>query len=424
MAEKKIRQSLKKLIFNDRYLIIVSLFLAVVVWVVTSINIGDVESKTIRVEVPVKLGDKVSDQLSMQYYSLQDTIDISVTISGAKYVIGQVDENDLTVNFDTSAVNRTGVQNIPILVSNNSNLDFNVTSTYPSSIEAYFDVNMTKTFDLYLDFDETNVAEGYTFGVPVLSEDKIVVSGPKTYVDSIERAFLTIDFGEDKELTEPYKKECMIEYDGIGVEQNYLNVTSRTDSKHTLSKVSVTLPVLKVTVLPVSVELEDQPEGVDEGTIAINYSEESIEAGVLDSANISSAVIGTVPFNKIGLGKTSFDFDVTNLKGITVLDEKLKTITATFDVSSSYEMRRIGIKRGDVIVEGLSQSQSAEVKSLSKYYVSVIVPKDVSASSLELELKVDVTEKSEDGSYPLNVSILNNDNCWVYSTYSATVEIS
>ena len=424
MAEKKIRQSLKKLIFNDRYLIIVSLFLAVVVWVVTSINIGDVESKTIRVEVPVKLGDKVSDQLSMQYYSLQDTIDISVTISGAKYVIGQVDENDLTVNFDTSAVNRTGVQNIPILVSNNSNLDFNVTSTYPSSIKAYFDVNMTKTFDLELDYDETNVADGYTFGVPVLSEDKIVVSGPKTYVDSIERAFLTIDFGEDKDLTEPYKKECMIEYDGIGVEQNYLNVTSRTDSKHTLSKISVTLPVLKVTVLPVSVELEDQPEGVDEGTIAINYSEESIEAGVLDSANISSAVIGTVPFNKIGLGKTSFDFDVTNLKGITVLDEKLKTITATFDVSSSYEMRRIGIKRGDVVVEGLSNSQSAEVKSLSKYYVSVIVPKDVSASSLELELKVDVTEKSEDGSYPLSVSILNNDNCWVYSTYSATVEIS
>ena len=97
---KKIRKNLKKLIFNDRYLIIVSLLLAIVVWVVTSINIGDVETKTIKISAPISLGDEVSEQLSMQYYSLQDSIDINVTISGAKYVIGQVDENDLLVNFD------------------------------------------------------------------------------------------------------------------------------------------------------------------------------------------------------------------------------------------------------------------------------------------------------------------------------------
>ena len=424
MANKNIRKSLKKLIFNDRYLIIVSLFLAVIVWIVTSINIGDVESKTIRIEAPVKLGDKVSDQLSMQYYSLQDTVDINVTISGAKYVIGQVDENNFAVNFDTSAVNRTGEQTIPILVTNDSNLDFTVTSTYPASVEAFFDVNATKTFDVYLEYDEKNVADDYVFGVPVLSEDKVVVSGPKTFVDQIERTYLDVDFGNDKDLTEPYKTECDIEFKGIGLEKNYLTVTSRTDSKSELSKISVTLPVLKKTTLPVSVELEDAPEGVDEGTISINYSQESIEAGVLDSADISSAVIGTINFNKVSTGKNTFDFDVTELKGITVLDEDLKTITATVDVSSSYEMKTLGIKRSDVIVEGLSASQSANVRNLSKYYVTVMIPKDVSASSLELELKVDASEKSEDNTYPLSVTILNNDDSWVYSTYSATVDIS
>ena len=424
MANKNIRKSLKKLIFNDRYLIIVSLFLAVIVWIVTSINIGDVESKTIRIEAPVKLGDKVSDQLSMQYYSLQDTVDINVTISGAKYVIGQVDENNFAVNFDTSAVNRTGEQTIPILVTNDSNLYFTVTSTYPASVEAFFDVNATKTFDVYLEYDEKNVADDYVFGVPVLSEDKVVVSGPKTFVDQIEKTYLDVDFGDDKDLTEPYKTECNLEFKGIGLEKNYLTVTSRTDSKSELSKISVTLPVLKKTTLPVSVELEDAPEGVDEGTISINYSQESIEAGVLDSADISSAVIGTINFNSVSTGKNTFDFDVTELKGITVLDEDLKTITATVDVSSSYEMKTLGIKRSDVIVEGLSASQSANVRNLSKYYVTVMIPKDVSASSLELELKVDASEKSEDNTYPLSVTILNNDDSWVYSTYSATVDIS
>ena len=424
MAEKNLRKSLKKLIFNDRYLIFVSLLLAIIVWIVTSINIGDVESKTIKIDAPVKLGDQVSDQLSMQYYSLQDTIEINVTFSGAKYVIGQVDENDFKVKFDTSAVNRTGIQSIPILVSNNSNLDFTVTSTYPSSIEAFFDVNMTKTFDLYLNFDESNVEEGYTFGEPVLGEDKVIVSGPKTYVDQIDKAVLNVDFGTDEKLTEPYKGECNIEFEGIGVEANYLTVTSRTDTSTAINKVSYTLPVLKTVTLPVSVDLEDAPEGIDEGTITISYSQESIEAGVLDSADISGAVIGSIKFSDIGIGKNTFEFDVTELKGIAVLDEKLKTVSATVNVSSSYETRTIGLKRSDVIVEGLSDSQSANVRNLSKYYATVIIPKEVSASSIELELKVDVSEKSEDNTYPLTISILNNDNAWVYSTYKATVDIN
>ncbi len=424
MADKRLRKTLKKLIFNDKYLIIVSLFLAVIVWIVTSINIGDVEEKTIKIDVPIKLGDEISDQLSMQYYSLQDTVELSVTFSGAKYVIGQVGENDFSVKFDTSDVSRTGDQRIPILVSNNSNLDFTVTSVYPSSVEAYFDVNLTKTFDLNLEYDEKNVADGYTFGEPVLSEDKIVVSGPKTFVEQIENAVLNVDFGSSKDLTEPFKTECAIEFEGIGYEASYLSVTSRTDTENQLSNIAVTLPVLKVKTLPVSVQLEDAPDGVDEGLISITYSKDSIEAGVLDSADISGAVIGTLDFTKISTGKNTFDFDVTNLKGITVLDKDLKTITATVNVSSSYELKTIGIKRSDVLVEGLSDSQKASVRNLSKYYVTVIAPKDVSASSLELELKVDVSEKSEDNSYPLTVTITNNDNAWVYSTYTATVDIT
>ena len=424
MAEKNIRKSIKKLIFNDRYLIIVSLVLAVIVWIITSLNIGDVESKTIKIQAPIKLGDEMSEQLSMQYYSLQDSIDINVTFSGAKYVIGQVDENDFKVVFDTSAVNRTGEQSIPILVTNNSNLDFTVTGTYPSSIDAYFDVNMTKSFDVEVDFDENNVAEGYVFGFPVLSEDKVIVSGPKTYVDQIERAFLTVDFGENTALTEPYKAESNIEFEGIGVESNYLTITSRTDTNNPITAVSYTIPVLKKVTLPVSVDLEDAPEGIDEGSITINYSKDSIEAGVLDSADISKAVIGTINFSKIGTGKNTFDFDVTNLKGITPLDENLSTITATVNVSSSYEYKSISIKRSDIVVEGLSEKESANVTNLSRYHITVVAPKDVQTSSLELELKVDVSERKDDNKYPITVSVLNNDNVWVFSTYTATIDIS
>ncbi|MBE6741288.1 MAG: hypothetical protein E7570_03205 [Ruminococcaceae bacterium] len=424
MPDKKVRKLLKKIVFNDKYLLILSLFIAIIVWIVTSINIGDVETKTIKVNAPISLGDEVSEQLSMQYYSLQDSVEISVTISGAKYVIGQVDENDFSVNFDTSSVNRTGEQSIPILVTNSSNLDFSIASTYPSSIDAFFDVNMTKTFDIHLDYDESNVAEGYTFGDPVLSEDKVVVNGPKTFVDKIEKCYVDVDFGSNKELTEPYKAECDIKFDGIGIESNYLTVTSRTDQKTAISSVSVTLPVLKIVTLPVSVEFDTQPEGLDEGLITVNFSQESFEAGVLDSANISTAVLGTINFSQIHLGTNTFDFDVNKLKGIKPIDEELDKITVTIDVSSSYRVNTISVNTSNVIVEGLSDSQTAKVRGLDKYSISVIAPEDISASSLEIEMKVDVSKKSDDNKYPITVTVLNNDNAWVYSTYTATVDIS
>ncbi|MBE6720816.1 MAG: hypothetical protein E7571_09245, partial [Ruminococcaceae bacterium] len=186
MKNKRTGFDFRRLIFNDKYLIITSLLLAVLIWIVTSLNIGTSENKTLRIDVPIKLGDEVSEQLGMQYYTLQDTIELNVTISGAKYAIGQVTESDLNIRFDTSNVNRTGEQSIPILVSNGSNnLDFTVSSTYPSSVDAYFDVNETRTFSVNVNYDDTAIADGYTFGTPVLNEDKVVISGPKTYVDKI-----------------------------------------------------------------------------------------------------------------------------------------------------------------------------------------------------------------------------------------------
>ena len=221
MADKNNKISLRKLIYNDKYLIIVALLLAVLIWTVTSLNIGTDETKTINIEVPITLADELSEQVGMQYYSLQESVEVSVTISGPKYVIGQVSESDLSVKFDTSNVNRTGAQSIPILVTNKSKtLDFAVTNTYPSSIDAYFDVDASKTFDLYLSYDESKVADGYMFGTPVMSEDKVIVSGPKTYVDKIEKTSVYVDLSGEENLTKPYNADCDIQID---VENRHLH---------------------------------------------------------------------------------------------------------------------------------------------------------------------------------------------------------
>lgn len=428
MAEnntKKTNFSLKRLIYNDKYLIIFSLCLAVLVWTVTSLNIGIDETKTIKVDVPISLGDEVSEQLGMQYYSLHDTLELSVTISGAKYVIGQVTGDDLNIKFDTSSVNRIGEQSIPILVTNGSKtLDFNVTSTYPSSIDGYFDVNDTKTFDLYLKYDDSAVAEGYSFGNAVLSEDKVIISGPKTYVDKIDRASVNVDFGADKDLTEPYSAECKINIEGSGVETSYLTMTSKSDLKTPIKTVSVTLPVLKEKMLPVDVAFEDVPKSIADDIVDVRYSLDSIDAGVLDSADITTAQIGTISYNQLTVGRNEFNFDITNLKGITLLSDKHKSVDIVVTVSDKYEEMRIPVSESDVIITGVKDNNKAKVKDISMNYVTVVAPKNTNVSAADIELKCDVSEVSKDNKYPVDVLIKKHNNSWIYGTYEATVNIT
>lgn len=414
--------SFKRLIYNDKYLIIISLLLAIVIWIIASINIGTDEVKTIKIDAPITLGDEVSDQLGMNYYSLHESIELSVTISGPKYVVGQVTANDLGVTFDTSSVNRTGVQNIPILVKNKSRtLDFDVTSTYPSTIEAFYDVSETKTFDLNLEYDENKVADGYTFGTPVMSEDKVQISGPKTYVDKIKRAVVNVDF-DGNNLTQLYKNDCPIQIDGYGIETNYLSITPKDDSENKISSVSVSIPVLKKMTLPVVVNIDDEPFDIGSGVI-ISYSNTQLDVGVLDSANITQAVIGNISYNQLKLGRNEFSFDVTNLHGITVLED-VKNIDVTVTVTGRYHMINVPISTSDVLIEGVPEGRKAKIKSIDSTSLSIIVGDSANITSSDLQIKCDVSDESEDGKYPIQAIVVTNNNSWVYGTYYANIELT
>lgn len=414
--------SIRRLIYNDKYLIIVSLLLAVVIWIATSLNVGTAESKTIKMNVPIKLGDEISEQLGMQYYSLQDSIDINVTITGAKYVIGQVTPEDLGVKFDTSSVNRTGAQTIPILVSNSSKrLDFEISGTYPSSIEGFFDVNASKVMDLSLDYDKDAVADGYIFGTPVMSEDKIVVSGPQTYIERLESARVNVHFDNEEKLTTMYKEKCNIEFTGSDIQSSYFSVTSRTDTSTPLKNVSITIPVLKKANLPVSIDFTGKPSGMNPNSMWIRYSKTNVDAGILDSTDIDKATIGTIDFSKLTVGKQTVTFDITKLNGITILDNT-KEITATITISNSYDEKSVQIDKSKIAIEGVPDGYKAIVKSIEKNNIIVVAPKNTPILSTDLTMKCDVSEQKDSKQYPIAITV-NNNASWVYGEYSATIQL-
>lgn len=413
--------SLSTIIYNDKYLLVLSLILAVLVWIASSISVGATETRNVRCSVPIKLGDSVSKQLSVDYFSLQDTVDINVSIDGPKYVVGQVTQDDLNITFDTSSVNRTGIQTVPIRVTNKSKTkEFEVKSFYPNSIECYFDVNQSKTLDIQVEYDKSNIADGYVIGTPVLSENKIVISGPKTYVDKIRGAYVEVEFGTDTNLTEPQTQDCKILFKGDGVDTSYLTISTKEENPKVIETVSATLPILKEMTLPITSTFEGKPSGVPTGAVSVRYSTNKITVGVLQSANISTVDIGTISFNALSTGRTEFEFRPNTIDGITVLDDNT-VVKATVTVNSNYVKQRIKINTSKVTVEGAKVGSTSRVKSLDNYFVTVIAPRGTYISSNDLVVKCNISEKSKDNTYPLDISVSNN-SCWVYGTYNAVVE--
>lgn len=413
--------SFSKLIYNDKYLFVLSLFLAVVVWITSSISVGSEETRTVKVDVPIKLSGQVSEQLGMQYYTLQDTVEVSVTVSGAKYIVGQVGENDLDISFDTSSVSKTGDQRVPIVVKNKSNtLDYSIDAVYPSTVDCFYDVDQTKTFDVNLVYDDSVVANGYVFGTPVLSEDKITISGPKTYVDRIERLYCQVNFGNKKDLTEQFTQDCDVHIEGDGIITNYLTLISRNDSTKEVDKVSVTLPVLKVVTLPVSATFEDKPEGIDDSVFSVSYSVNSLKAGVLATADISSANIGTIDFCDLTVGTQSFDFATDSINGVAVLDD-VSTITATVTISSNYVEQVVRVNKSNIAIEGAESGSNLSVTYLDDATVTVLVPRGTEITADDLSMKCDVSTKSKDNKYPVKITVANS-SCWVYGKYIAEIK--
>lgn len=67
------------------------------------------------------------------------------------------------------------------------NADFTISSYYPTTYKAYFDVEDEKTLDINLNYENKDfIADGYVMGEALLSEKVAKISGPKSYVSKVK----------------------------------------------------------------------------------------------------------------------------------------------------------------------------------------------------------------------------------------------
>lgn len=418
-AKKKKKFSIRKLVYNDKYLIALSILAAIVIWVVTSISYSPETTKKIVVPVAVDFSDTLAEQLGIEYYDSTD-ITVEVTVSCKKYLAKDIDEGDITAYLQTGTVTSTGYHSVPILVTPNEGQDFTIVSYYPTSAEGYYDIYDEQSFPIDISFSNTNfTADGYVTGQTTLSEETVTVEGPKGYVSRVKNVSASVSL--DNNLTESQ----LVELELVALDEN----GNKVDYVKIREQVTANIPVLKVQNLEPSVNFINAPANAKD-LVEIKYSVKSIEAGVLETAADGSLVLGEIDFSQVKVGDNEFTFNIDEIGGVTALDGT-KEVEVTVTVPSDFETKTLVISRSNISASAPS-GYSAKVTSLQRAQITVIASKDeidsITADNLVMTCDINNADGSEiktgTSAYPIIFTLKNTKTAWVYGTYNANVEVT
>lgn len=422
--KKKSRLSLRKLIYNDKYLIIISILLSLVVWIVTSINLSPETTKTITVPVTVDFSGTAADQLGLKCFG-DESFDVDVTVSCKKYLAMEITADDINVVLDTNAVTTSGYTDVPLKVDTDNNADFKVTSYYPTVYRAYFDIEDEKTMDIDIRYtNEDFIADGYMMGEPLLSESTVTVRGPRTYVSQVDSVISNVNI-EEKLNTTTSMDLTLTAVDSYGSRVSYITLDTGSEG------LTLTIPVLKEMTLGVTSSFTGKPSKVDISEFDITYSLDKVSAGVLEESNTKEANIGTIDFSQLKDGENEFSFNVDALNGIVILNN-IDSIKVNVTVPDKYTSTSVNISSGNVSVINVPDGYKATVSSVNAQNVTVIGEESnlENLTSSNIKLVVDLSKTGSNElktgltTFDAATAVENLDTCWVYGKYKVTVNIT
>ena len=427
MAQKKNKKnkfSLRKLIYNDKYLIVISIVLAVVIWVATSMNLSPETTKTITVPVTVDFSDSAAEQLGIKCFG-EETIDVDVTVSCKKYLAKDITADDMKVYLQTNVVTSSGSYDVPIKVETSDTADFKVTSYYPTVYRAYFDFEDEKVMDLDIKYaNEDFIEQGYTMGQPMLSQSTVTVKGPRSYVMQVAAVSATVNIEEKLKATKTMDIVATA-LDSYNSKVNYITIDSGTEN------LTITIPVLREMELEVAANFTGKPSKINTSDFGIYYSVNKVNAGVLEEAKINKAVIGDIDFSSLKPGTNKFTFNVDSLDSYVILD-KIDEIDVTVNVPSEYKEKTVSVGYGSVKVINVPDGYKASVTGISTGNITVIGTEssleNLTASNVNLVVAFSNVDKDKlkecTASYQITTALENSDTCWIYGEYNAYVNIT
>lgn len=300
----------KAFLGNNKVMVLLSLLLAIFIWIGFTLNEADDVVRVVE-NVPVTIDDSLPSQLGLQAFGVEDlTVDVKVT--GPRYLVGDnvLTADNLSVTAKAAQVDEAGSYTLLLSAkSKDDNADYVVQGPDATYVEVYFDKPVTKTVPLESVVkcnEDALVKEEYTTADPVLSTETVTVTGPATKVEDLAHVYATVTTDGDLKKTTVLEPELKA-VDKDGVKLKYISFKEKN--------VTVTIPVYKLVELPLTVEVENLPDGVkaDDFTMKVSPETALVTVDAEKAKAISFLSLGTIDYGDLKPGKNKLKFSAEDI---------------------------------------------------------------------------------------------------------------
>ena len=270
---------MKKLLASDGALKIISVLIAIGIWVYIALVMNPAIEVTVR-DLPIQfIGGESLNSRGLAVISESETT-VTVKIKGSRKKMGNNDMKTIIAKADISSITETGETNIPIeIVIPFENQGVSSQSEY--SVNVKVEKSAEKTLDIEVSTIGT-LAPDYMPGDIVCDPKKVTLSGPKSAVDKISKAEAVLNYNnEDVDI------DTSAQIVFYGADNKEISMLDALMGRISISvdNVNIHCPVLKMHKAEVKAEFgrQELPEN-------FSYKTDPFEVYVFGDENVSSKI--------------------------------------------------------------------------------------------------------------------------------------
>ncbi len=261
----KRKYTLNRFLHNDKWMMLVSLVIAFIIWMMVVYGPGTQEERVISgVPITITLNDYVVEEYNLRIVDGANAT-ASVKVTGTRSEIASLTAQDITVTADAGQISKEGQYVLPLRASSSG--DYSIVSVtgddgVNNTVTITCDVWREQNFSVKIMMPKLSVSdpEKFQFGTPALSGaavtgNTVVVAGPRTDINSIVRVEAIIN--EEQALSET----TVLEADLVAYDESDTPVETVSFLQAEDSKVNVTVPVLVFKKLELTPTLKHVPSG-------------------------------------------------------------------------------------------------------------------------------------------------------------------
>lgn len=435
------KTSLEGLFYNNKFLMVFSVIVAIAIWASVKINYSD---NTTRYLSDIKINVNTSVSQSGEYETFYDTSDLvaKVEVTGKAYNINQhaLSKDDIIVETSSAYVDSAGykVLTLTARIADTSGVSgVEVTRIEPSTITVYYDKKTTGTFNVEAKLEndlESLISDELTLGQLVPSMSTVEVTGPATILNKLTKVYFNAQVNEDElplKVTKEVPAEVSFQLDRAS-EGKYLLCEGINDESN---PATVTIPLYIQKEVKTAVKFLNQPAIYGETAPKYKIWPEKVKVlyNTTETDEIDTLYVGTVDFSLLSNKVNYFEFAVDEKMGANIVDKSVKKFSMSIDMSSMSK-KTIDQTPGKVVLlnqdENYNYSINYEKSDLSE--IIVFGPKQsldkITHEDIQIEINVSSLSKSRISEQTFEVSniSINSDkgaDCWVYGKYKVVISV-